>query len=260
MKLTNVGIANLCVSNKIKSSYFNNDLINESKESASDFLKTVTNSPILSLEFKVFNNIENKVIDNDLAATRYIDNNIKLFETFTIDEINTEHAKLEKFINENVDADDYKVKLYNSIAELITESISDYESIDVDKIHESFTLVLNHIKKEKKVTKLVEEIISNDINEDIIEIAIDKFNEKYQDLLEEDKNLIKKLINYNFNEKKNLFEEIKIEAINCFSKLDSEKYGNKIDLATDKINNMMINESEIDDNIIQLYELKKSLL
>ena len=38
MKLSNVGIANLCVSNKIKSSYFNNDLINESKESASDFL------------------------------------------------------------------------------------------------------------------------------------------------------------------------------------------------------------------------------
>jgi hypothetical protein len=153
----------------------------------------------------------------------------------------------------------FNIDLTDIVKKAACELLTD-KNIDVDKIHESFTLVLNHIKKEKKENKLVENVISNDVNEDVIVIAIDKFNEKYQDLLEEDKNLIKKLITYNFNEKKNLFEEIKIEAINCFSNLDSEKYGERIELATNKINNMLINESEIDDNIIKLYELKKSLL
>ena len=87
MKNTNIGIANLVVSNKLRDSYFNNSLIEESKKITTDFFEVVKSSPILQLEFKVFNNLENKTIENDLAATRYIDSNIKLFEVYTIDEI-----------------------------------------------------------------------------------------------------------------------------------------------------------------------------
>ena len=84
MKNTNIGIANLVISNKLKESYFNNNLIEESKKLTTDFLDIVKSSPILQLEFKVFNNLDNKVIENDLIATRYIDSNIKLFEIYTI--------------------------------------------------------------------------------------------------------------------------------------------------------------------------------
>ena len=149
MKLINVGVANLYISDKLKMSYFDSDYINESKKSANEFLEVIKNSPILTLEFKIFNNIENKEIDNDLVATRYIDNNIKLFEIFTVDEINNEHKKLSKFINKKIKLDEEKVKLYNSITNLIIESVSDTENIDVDQIHESFTHVLTHIKKDK---------------------------------------------------------------------------------------------------------------
>ena len=69
MKNTNIGIANLVVSNKLKNSYFNHELIEESKKLTTDFFNAVRNSPILELEFKVFNNLENKTIENDLAAT-----------------------------------------------------------------------------------------------------------------------------------------------------------------------------------------------
>jgi len=260
MKLINVGIANLCVSDKLKLSYFNNDYINESKKTANEFLETVKNSPILTLEFKVFNNIENKEINGDLAATRYIDNNIKLFETFTADEIISEHSKLLKFFNNEVILDENKVKLYNSLSDLILESVSEYEDIDVDQIHESFTFVLNHIKKDKSIKNINESIISNEINEDVIEIAIDNFNQKYQELNEDDKTLIKKLISFNYNEKKTLFEDYKVKTISCFNKLNEEKYKDKIELAVNRINEMVLDEKDIDDNIIKLHELKKGLI
>jgi len=79
MKNINIGIVNLMISNKLKDSYFTNTLIEESKKATLDFFNVVKNSPILQLEFNVFNNLENKHIGDDLAATRYIDSNIKLF-------------------------------------------------------------------------------------------------------------------------------------------------------------------------------------
>lgn len=259
MKLINVGVANLYISDKLKMSYFDNGFINESKKSANEFLDVIKNSPILTLEFKVFNNIENKEIDNDWIATRYIDSNIKLFEIFTVDEINAEHKKLSKFVNKKINLDEEKVKLYNSITNLIIESISDTENVNVDQIHESFTHVLNHIKKDKNKA-ITESSVGIEINDDIIEIAIDKFNEKYDSLNEDDKKLIKNLLNFDYSEKKKLFEEYKQSTIDCFNKLDTEKYNEKISLATNKINEMANDRITIDDNIIKLHELKKGLL
>ena len=100
MKNVNIGIANLIISNKLRDSYFNDNLIGESKKIAFDFFGVVKSSPLLQLEFKVFNNIENKHIENDQIATRYIDNNIKLFEVYTIEEIEAEREKMNQFIGE----------------------------------------------------------------------------------------------------------------------------------------------------------------
>ena len=72
MKNTNIGIANLVISRKLKDSYFNNSLIEESKKLTTDFFDVVKSSPILQLEFKVFNNLENKHIESDLIANRVL--------------------------------------------------------------------------------------------------------------------------------------------------------------------------------------------
>ena len=139
MKNTNIGVANLVVSNKLKDSYFNNNLIEESKKLTTDFFDVVKNSPILQLEFKVFNNLENKTIENEIIATRYIDNNIKLFEVYTIQEIDAAREKLKSFLPEDIQTDDDdKIKLYEAIDTLITESLNVPDKVNVDSIHESF--------------------------------------------------------------------------------------------------------------------------
>jgi len=269
MKNTNIGIVNLIISNELKNSYFSNTLIEESKKTAFSFLDIIKNSPILQLEFKVFDNIENKHIDNDIIATRYIDNNIKLFEVYTLDEIEEERKKLNQFITEDIlldlnEGNIKKVSLYNAIDCLIQESLNNYDKIDVDAIHESFTLVLNHIKEPKNLSEKI--LVESDdiINDDIIEIAIDKFNNRYETLNEEDKTLLQKLIKSTNEEKKVLLDEYKnenliiLETINENNSKDIEK--NKINNAISKINEMVYNLESVDDDIIILYELKKNLI
>jgi hypothetical protein len=269
MKNTNIGIANLVISNKLKESYFNDKLIGESKKLTADFLDVVKSSPILQLEFKVFDNLENKCIENEATATRYIDNNIKLFEVYTIDEIDAEREKLNEFLDngvtltsENALLNPDKIELYEAIDNLIRESLNDYDKIDVDNIHESFEIVLNHIKTPKN-QEISESQELKYVDEDVIEIAINKFNEKYESLNEDDKNLLKKLIKSNDKEKQELFEEYRVESLNILERVEGVKTSEdkeKIANAIRKIKEMKFNSKTIDDDIVKLYGFKKELL
>lgn len=211
MKNINIGVINLLVSTQI----------NESKSSVNELINILKNSPILQLEFKIINNIENKYIPNDITATRYIDNNIKLFEVYTLDEINIEHDKLKKFqsklINENstIHTDfNHKIQLYNSITNLIIESLSDYNDINADDIHDSFTFVLEHIKNNKSDDNLTNENFYDEIVDDtVIEIAVDKFNNKYSSLNENELKLIKTITTSDYNNIIKLYEDLKSENI-----------------------------------------------
>ena len=261
----NIGIANLMVSNKLKESYFNNNLIEESRKVTTDFFDVVKNSPVLQLEFKVYNNIEGKHIDNEVLAKEYIDNHIKLFEVYTLEEIEDERQKLNNFLSENVvpniNEADYnleKIDLYNAIDTLITESLKLSEDVDVDNIHEAFSLVLSHVKTSKKT--IIENVDVEPINEDVLEIAVNKFNEKYADLNEGDRDLLKTLIKSSNKEKETLLETMKTENLVILEGMDKENLQDGITKAIQKIKEMVYNAKNVDDNIIGLHELKKELL
>lgn len=258
MKNINIGVANLVISDLLKESFFNESLLTEAKKITSVFFKTIKSSPLLMLEFKVFDNIENKQIDNDVLGTRYIDNNVKLFEIYTIDELHEENEKLKQFL---VDVDytklnENKLKLYNSISTLIEESLKIGDDVNIDAIFDSFTFVLNHLKDNKKKN---EPLIYENINEDVIKIAINKFNEKYNDLNENELNLFKKLINSSTNEKQQIFEEYKNKNIDKLKLLVGNSYDDKINESLNKINKMDFNVETADNDIIKLFELNKGL-
>lgn len=258
MENINIGFINLVLSTTLKESFINESNVLENKTLTRDFFNVVKNSPLLQLEFKVFDNIENKEIENDLIATRYIDNNIKLFEVYTLDELKNERNKIKKFYNENVNnLDGERIKLYESINNLIIESLKNYNEIDVDTIHESFTIVLNHIKKPKK--NIVENVIDKDINEEVIEIAIDKFNEKYKTLSEDDKDLLKKLVKSSDDEKQQLLESYKSECLMILENIDDTEITEEIQKGISNINEIKYSPETVDDNIIKLFELKYEL-
>ena len=112
---------------------------------------------------------------------------------YTLEEIEAERAKLNNFISEDsIPVDNEKVQLYTAINTLITESLKINDDVNVNDIHESFTFVFNHIKSPKKA--LLENVDVEIVNEDVIEIAVEKFNEKYTSLNENDKELLRTLI------------------------------------------------------------------
>lgn len=259
MKNLNIGIANLIISNKLNESYFNDKLIDESKKIAFDFFEVVKNSPVLQLEFKVFSNIEGKHIENELFAKEYVDNNIKLFEVYTLEEIEAERAKLNNFISEDsIPVDNEKVQLYSAINTLITESLKLSDDVNVNDIHESFTYVFNHIKTPKKA--LLENVETEVINEDVIEIAVEKFNERYTSLNEDDKELLRTLIKSNTKEKKVILESYKTETLSILEGIDKVNVQDNITKAIQKIKEMAYSKKTVDDSIIGLHELKKELL
>jgi len=265
MKNVNIGIANLVISNKLKESYFNNTLISESKKVAFDFLDVVKNSPALQLEFKVYNGIEEQHIENELQASKYIDNAIKLFEIYAIEEIEAEHAKLAEFLQEDLftelneaDYDPEKVKLYDAIDGLITETLKYGDDVDIDKLHESYIVVLNYIKEPKK--GLLENVDVELIDENVLEIATRKFNEKYDGLNEDDRNLLQKLIKSGKEEKKSLFEAYKTETLTILEGITDDTAKVVAGKAIKKINEMVYSDKEVEDHIIGLHELKKELM
>jgi len=259
MKNINIGVVNYMVSEMLRKNFLSETKFEKNKISntTNNLLNIIKESPILQLEFKIFNNIENKEINDDTLAIRYIDDNIKLFEIYTLNEFQKEHEKLKNFINENNNIiENEKIKLYDAINTLIEESLKPNEKTDVDIIHESFNIVLNHIKKPKKIDNKNN---LNNVNEEVIEIAINKFNEKYKNMTLNEMSLFKKLINSNNDEKKELFEEYKKDNIEILESLLKENKNDKISKSLKKINEMDYNPEKIDNDIIKLFELKKGL-
>ena len=110
---------------------------------------------------------------------------------------------------------------------------------------------------------MIETVETKDVNEQVIEIAIDKFNEKYDSLNEDDKNLLKKLIKANKTEKQELLETYRSDCLTILEgvgKDESDEKKNKIANAIRKLKEMKYNAKTINNDIIGLHEFKKELL
>lgn len=254
MMFSNIGVANLVICENLKKAYFNDSHLNESKNIVSKFINTIKNSQTLQLEFKIFSNIENKTLTTEQGAIRYIDTNLKLLETYTLDEVLSERQKLNEFININ---DSYKnldkLKLYESIDNLIINSLKIGEDIDVDTVHESFEYVVTHLLKNKTNSQEIENNFEL-LNEDIIKLAFEKYHNKYSNLNENEINLIKKLIHSCKEEKVRLYENLKNEFFELIPKIKNNETKETIQLVETKINNN-INIERIDYDILRLFEL-----
>lgn len=258
MKDINIGTANNHILNLIRDSMATKNVssINNSKKITSEYVNLINSSPILLLEFKIFDNITKKHISDDFTIGRYIDDNIKLFESFTIQEYNDAHNQLGSILNEGVSTIGTNDILFTAVSNLITESLKRSIDVDVDVIHESFAIVSSYIKNNKPKAINKPEIIS----EEVLEIAFNKFNERYNTLDENDMTLLSKLNKLSTPDKFLLFEEYKTETINRLNKLDNSDLTDKIEKMKIKINEMVVNDTTINDTIINLHELKKAIL
>lgn len=255
----NIGYIKECLNKKITSSLLNED-VDLIDDNINNFITIISESEILKTEYDIFESILNNRITSEVVASRFIDKTISLMENYTIDQIDKEHEKLNKINIKDVSLDESKSKIIKNIINLIYESNKSNNFVNINLLYESYTNILDYITKEKTLKNTNNNI---NINETILNIALDKFNKKYSNLNENDINILKKITSSNYSEKIILFEEFKNNNIKILSEtLVLDKDQNNIDKynkAIEKINNITISESNIDNEIIKQYDLSKGL-
>lgn len=202
----------------VKTSILGN--LNEST-TIKQFVNLLKESPLLKLEFSIIDNIENIHIVNEDLAIKYIDENIKLIKDagYTKEIFEAENRKFLPLVEGIEFSITDKKELYEKIHTLIYESLPGKKLTNVNKLHESFSYVLEYIKKSKSktITETVEiPSLVNDvaINDFIVKTSIHEFNEKYGKLLSEDEmNIFKSVIDNNLDVKTTTFSSIKESTV-----------------------------------------------
>lgn len=266
MENINIGIAKSIVSAKLRDEFISNNTINESKNIASHFYFLMENSDVLQAQYDMIVNIENrKSINSDVLAKSYVDEHLSKLTKFGAKKINEANNKLKPFIKESdlSSIDPNKIKLYNSISNLIYETVKKSSGdADIDLIHESYEIVLDHLKNNNsnQVEDINESVVDEKIDMNmVLEIAIKKFNQKYNSLDEGQLKIINTLAVGGSNHKKEMFETLKKENLEILSAINKNGIEDKINETTQKLNQMEYNDNTSLKDVISLYELKNNL-
>lgn len=222
------------------------------------YVKTISENEILKTQFLVYDNIENKVEENEFKANLFLQENLSLLNKFSLDEIKEANLKLSEPILFEGDVVYENKKLHEDIATLI---FTPKKYSNVDKIVEATSYVINHITKNK--TKTITEAIELPISM-MSTIMVDKFNEEYANINETERELILSLIDSDDEKKKDLYSKTIRECIDLIdSKLNESDIETKDKLL--RVKDRLLNDKqEINENFLKqiskLIELKADLL
>ena len=247
---------------KIKNA-FNNLLIEavvrkdpKNKQIFGSYVKVIKENKVLKTQFLIYNNIENKVEENEFKANLFLQENLKLIEGFSKEEILEANTKLASKINDIPEVIENK-ELYENISTLIfTNRLSE----NIDAVVEATTNIIQFIK-ENKVNEAVEAIeLPTSM---LTSMMVEKYNNKYSTIDESEFKIIKSLIDSSDEVKKTVYEETLRECIDLINEnlvdapLDTKE---KLLQVKDKLLNDKtdINEDYL-TNISKLVELKSSL-
>lgn len=248
------------------------------------FVNLLKESNLLKLEYSIFDNIENKYIPNEDLAIKYIDENVKLLKDngYTKELFESENRKFLPLIEGIEFSNTNKKQLFEKVHCLLYESLPGKKITNVNRLHDSFSYVLEHVKNNEP--KVVSE--SSDLLENIelpiqfgevdfiVGRSINEFNNKYNNLLtEEELIVLQSVINENTNAKETAFNLIKENAITFFNDFINElkskegeaniheqaeiqTYVERSNQSIDMISKMKFNESTYMDDVVKLIEFK----
>lgn len=226
------------------------------------YVKTLKESEILKTQFLVYENIENVVENDQFSANLIVNENLSLLNKFKKKDILKENQKLIEL------SDEVKAKLDESYEERISnlhESLSSLLFLDksaktVNEIAKNTKNVLDYITTNK--VKTIDE--SYDVpNSMLSTILVEKYNERYSDLTESEKEVIKILIESTDEQKIELYSKISNECIDLIdSKLNESDLETKDRLlrVKDKLLRTRVKiDEDFSKNISKLVDLKKTL-
>jgi len=223
------------------------------------YIKSIKENEILKTQFLVYNNIENKYEYDAISAGVFVSENIKLLEKFNQKDILAENKKLIDMLGKYQSRLDDKTdlsELHESISKLI---LTKRQAGTINAITENLKVVSRYIQTEK--TKNVVESIDLPVSV-LAKIMVEKYNQKYSNLNESDKTVLKKLIGSSFEEKKNMYFTYVNECVGLIDNLltDSSNPNDKLFSVKSKLlEDVVITEDNFIEKITKIIDLKENL-
>ena len=129
------------------------EMIAENKKKATilnKFFKMIQESPLLKIQYLVYKNLENGTSTKERLAERYINQNLKLMESFKWEDIvkANKDAKLELVGDYAAEVSNGKEELYEAIHTLI-KSVTKSDFSDIDRAQNAFDFIMEHLMKNR---------------------------------------------------------------------------------------------------------------
>ena len=210
----------------------------------------------------MYDNIENKLEDDSTSTNVFVTENISILQKFKPEDILRENKKLLD-LSKDIEAkleDVYDTRLsalHESLSKIIFTKVTPK---NVNEVSKNITNVINYIKtnKPKELTEVINLPASM-----LSTMMVDKYNEKYAELDESEKKVLKALINSTDSEKKEVYS---LTIRECIDLINEKLNGADLD-AKDKLlrvkDKLLNDKQEITEdfakNISKLVELKNSL-
>lgn len=228
------------------------------KSTFKNYIKKIKNDEILKEQFLIYTNIENKIETDRFKATEYVKECIGLLSKYPKSKILESNTKLIADIAFEFDTEYDKKELHEAISTLI---FTDKKANTLDTIMEATDVVVNYIINNKQ--KEVNEDL-NVPNNLLLSLSVNKFNEEYEGMDENEKKVLDVILNNDLTQKEELYKSYIDECISSIN----DKLLNETDLgvkdkllnAKDKLLKFNFNENTFGNDITKILTLRNSLI
>ena len=252
------------------------DTIAGNQPKALSFLKKHFNSKTeLLKEYKIYHTLATKKYSKDSQATMLIEELIKAHERLNKSQLRREKYNLIKEIKDTYNVNNFfkaKITDYKVMASIFN-LLENRKATPISIVNSKVTL-LEHITEKKQNTSKKDTVLENFNKQDsdtrllTYKVLLEKFNDKYSDLQDNQKTLLKEYVNSVSNSpslKSYINQEIKVvkrDITKYSKKVEDKAVAIKLNETKEMIKPLCKKSSVHDDNVVNLlnyYELVNEL-
>jgi len=255
--MRNFGSIRTQINRTLSDAYLNENA--EGKDVFKKYIKLLKEDTNLKNLFFLHKNLEDTTLSTETATIEFIKENINFIKQTDEESLVTSINKVDSLIDGEGDVD--STVLHDAIHTLVfTERTLE----KLPKLHKAIEVVSKHILTEKNINKLTTDVEYKPVNSDkLIEIAVNKYNTRYSELSETERNIIRLSLLDN-EVKETSFEDLVKENIGTIdTKLidyDEIDVREKLKQTKEKLSSMTYSEDSFVDDMFKLSTLKESVL
>jgi len=228
------------------------------KKLFSKFLKTIKENKTLKDQYLIYNNLQNSKFDDPVQAREFVKENISLLKGLNKSHIAKGNNFFLKLLKGNT-----LIKENNSFYKDVLFLVESKKTpSNIKKINESINNIVRVMLEKENVDNIVTESI--DLPPSVLtKLAVNKFNSRYSNITESEKEIIKTVLNGSNEDKENIFKKLKRECIDTIDNKLNENSDldlkDKLLKVKDKLLNTNFSLDNFNSDISKIYDLNESI-